>query len=256
MDSSAGRSRPCNRSTEGVAKPCTLSSRKPERDPEFYFSLSASYTLPMRSRLLVLWLLLAALLSSATAEPRRYEVDAARSTLRVSVGKGGLFSFAGHEHEVLARSFEGQVLADDAELSRSTLSLTFPAGGLELTGKGEPKEDVPKVQAKMVGPEGVDAARFPLISFRSTAVKGKASPKGGYDLEVTGDLSLHGVTKALTLPVHVELADATLTATGKTVLRHTDYGMKPISVAGVVKVKNELGLEFEIVARKSDAQAR
>jgi polyisoprenoid-binding protein YceI len=193
--------------------------------------------------------LVLALQGAASAETRGYQVDPSRSTLRVHVGKGGLFSFAGHEHEVLARRFEGQVLADEADLARSTLSLTFEAGGLEVTGKGEPAEDVPRVQAKMVGAEGIDAARFPLIVFRSTAVDGKAAPGGGYDLEVTGDLSLHGVTRALTLPVHVELAEGTLTATGRTALKQTDYGMKPISVAGVVKVKNELRLDFEIVAR-------
>jgi hypothetical protein len=47
----------------------------------------------------------------------------------------------------------------------------------------------------------------------------------------------------------VEVAGETLTASGKTVLRQTDFGMKPVSVGGVVNVKNELGVDFRIVAR-------
>jgi polyisoprenoid-binding protein YceI len=197
------------------------------------------------------WALLVAVLPAwAEAETRSYQVDPNKSTLRVSVGKSGLFSFAGHEHEVLATYFEGSVVADDADLSRSAVSLVFPVAGLKLSEKGEPPEDVPKVQEKMAGPEVLDAARFPSVSFRSTGVKGKAGSKGGYDLELTGDLILHGVTKSLTLPVHVDVAEDVLTATGTVSLRQADYGIKPVSVAGVVKVKNEVSLDFSVVAHR------
>jgi len=41
-----------------------------------------------------------------------------------------------------------------------------------------------------------------------------------------------------------------LTASGKTVLRHDQFGMQPVSVAGgSVKVKNEIEVEYRIVAR-------
>jgi hypothetical protein len=45
-----------------------------------------------------------------------------------------------------------------------------------------------------------------------------------------------------------------LTATAVLVLRHDDFGMKPISVAGVVKVKNEIDVELQIVARAQPAR--
>ena len=67
---------------------------------------------------------------------------------------------------------------------------------------------------------------------------------------MTGDLDLHGVTRSVTLPLRVELAADALTATGKTTLRHSDFGMKPVSAGGgTVKVKNEIGVDFRIVAR-------
>jgi hypothetical protein len=38
-------------------------------------------------------------------------------------------------------------------------------------------------------------------------------------------------------------------ATGATTIRQTDFGITPISVAGVVKVKNELALRWGLVGR-------
>jgi hypothetical protein len=40
-----------------------------------------------------------------------------------------------------------------------------------------------------------------------------------------------------------------LTATGRFAIRQTDFGIKPISVGGVVKVKDELTIIFTIVAK-------
>jgi polyisoprenoid-binding protein YceI len=189
------------------------------------------------------------LATAAYAEPRSYSVDPEKSTLRVRVGKTGLFSFAGHEHVIAATGFEGQIVADTADIAHSTVSLTFPVTGLKVAADGEPPEDVPKVQDKMTGPEVLDMAHFAAISFHSTAIESKSPGPAGYDLQLKGELSLHGVTKPLTIPLHVELGDQTLTATGHVSLRQSDYALKPVSVAGVVKVKDELALEFSIVAR-------
>lgn len=179
-----------------------------------------------------------------------YQVDPAASEALVKVGKSGLFSFAGHTHEVAAPIAEGRIEADAEDLSRSSVTLAFQAGALRVTGKGDPPEDVPKVQEAMLGPKVLDAARFPQIVFTSRKVGGKAVGAGAFELQVEGDLTLHGVTKPLTLPVRIEKgADGALTATARTVLKQTDYGIKPVSVAGVVNVRNELDLAFRIVAR-------
>jgi len=51
--------------------------------------------------------------------------------------------------------------------------------------------------AVLMGPEFLDTAQFPQITFVSTAVK----PVGDRQAEVTGDFTLHGVTKPVTLLV-------------------------------------------------------
>jgi polyisoprenoid-binding protein YceI len=189
----------------------------------------------------------------AQAAPRVYTLEPAQSRLTIHVGKAGLFGFAGHEHEVVAGTFRGTATFDPdrlAQSSQSSVDLTFDAGALRVTGQGDPPEDVPQVQAAMVGATCLDAGRFPTIHFVSTSVVAAvaAGSKGG-DLVLRGALTLHGVTRPLTVRVHVDVTGPTLEATGTTTLHQTDFGITPISKAGVVKVKDELTLSWRIRGR-------
>jgi polyisoprenoid-binding protein YceI len=184
------------------------------------------------------------------AAPRTFVVDPAASSVRIHVGKSGAFSFAGHHHEVVAPALSGQVTADPADLTASTVALTFEAAALKVLPEGEPAGDAPKVEEIMRGPKVLDAVRFPAVTFKSQRVSGRDAGSGAYDLELTGEIALHGVTRPLTLPVHVAVSGDTLTASGKAVLRHDQFGMEPVSAAGgSVKVKNEIAVEYRIVAR-------
>ncbi len=188
--------------------------------------------------------------SPAQAAPRVYTLDPAHSRLTIQVGKAGVFGFAGHEHQVVAGAFRGTATFDPERLAQSSVDLTFDAGALRVTGQGEPPEDVPQVQAAMVGATCLDAGRFPTIRFVSTSVTaaGAAGPNGG-DLALRGQLTLHGVTRPLTIRVHLDVTGQTLEATGTTTLQQTAFGITPISKAGVVKVKDELTLSWRIRGR-------
>jgi polyisoprenoid-binding protein YceI len=195
-------------------------------------------------------LLLAAASTTASAAEQAYEVDGSKSQMRVDVGKSGVFGFAGHRHEVLAEKIEGRIVAVPDDVARSTVELRFSAAGLKVSGKGEPAEDVPKVQSKMEGPEVLDVAKFPEILFRSTTVEGREAG-GIWNLRVTGALTVRGRSKSITLPLRVTFPEDRIEATGQVVVRQTDFGIQPISVGGVVKVKDELGLDYKIVARRA-----
>jgi polyisoprenoid-binding protein YceI len=185
----------------------------------------------------------------AAAETRIYTVDPSASAVTIQVGRAGLFKFAGHEHEVRAPIARGEVRADPDDLPGSSIALEFESAALAVTGRGEPAADVPKVQQAMAGPKVLDTGRFPAILFRSRQIGGRRVADTAYELEVIGDLELRGVTRSLKVPVRVELAGETLLATGRLVLRQRDFGIEPISVAGVVKVKNELEIDVRILAR-------
>jgi polyisoprenoid-binding protein YceI len=186
----------------------------------------------------------------APAASRAYTVDAGASAVQVHVGKSGVFGFAGHTHEVAAGRLEGTIEADPDDLARSSVTLTFAAAALKVVADGEPEGDAPKVQEVLSGPKVLDAARFPAISFRSKEVAGRRVSEGVYELQVAGELTLHGVVRPVTVPVRVEVAEAALTATGRTSVAQRAFGIEPVSAGGgTVKVKNEVGIDFKIVAR-------
>jgi polyisoprenoid-binding protein YceI len=205
----------------------------------------------MRSPLTVC-LLLIPLIGGAPARaagPRTFNVEPEQSRALIDVGKSGAFSFAGHTHEVEAPVASGIVHLDTDDPTHNNVRLEFNATAMRVTGKGESAEDVPKVTETMLSDMVLDVKRYPAITFESTSVTAKGSA-AALDLSVTGRLTIRGKTQAVTAPVAVRLAGDRLTATGKFVVKQTDYGITPISVGGLVKVKNELNITFTIVARE------
>jgi polyisoprenoid-binding protein YceI len=186
----------------------------------------------------------------AAAATRTFAIDSNASTVRIHVGKTGIGSFAGHEHEVVARSVQGEVVADFEDLSRSSVEVLINATSLTVVPEGEPEGDAPKVEREMKGPHVLRATRFPSIRFRSRQVTGKQLPAGSYVLTVAGDLSLHGVVRPIVVPVQIELRGEVLTGMGKLMVKQTDFGIEPTTAGGgLVKVEDEVTVTFGIVAR-------
>jgi polyisoprenoid-binding protein YceI len=71
----------------------------------------------------------------------------------------------------------------------STLTIKVPVGAISTTNSFLDKE--------LMGPNWLDASNFPAMVFKSTAIK----VTGKDSAQVTGDLTIHGVTKPTTLTV-------------------------------------------------------
>ncbi len=74
------------------------------------------------------------------------------------------------------------------------------------------------------GPDFLDVTRFPTASFRSRRVE----VTGGGQAEVTGDLTLHGVTREVTMTVAVRRASDPAERLGfsaRTRIRRSDFGI-------------------------------
>lgn len=196
-------------------------------------------------------LFLASWVPAALAAQRTFTVDGKASKASAQVGKTGIGSFAGHDHTILAQDMLGEVVLDSEQLSRSSVDVLVNARSLKVSEEGEPEGDPPKVQQAMRGPKVLDVRRFGTVHFRSAEVTAtKQVAPGSYDLTLAGDLSLHGVTKPVTVPLRLDLQGDALTATGKMVVKQSDYGIQPTAAAGgLVKVADEVTLSFRIVAR-------
>jgi polyisoprenoid-binding protein YceI len=96
-----------------------------------------------------------------------------------------------------------------------------------------------EIDQTMKSDKVLDIARFPEIRFVSTAI---ASQDGGR-YQVRGNLTLHGVTRPVELPIAVSNGRYT----GSVKLKQTDFGIAPVSIAGgTVKVKDVIEIVFEI----------
>jgi len=87
------------------------------------------------------------------------------------------------------RDFDGNINIDRANPANSNVEFTIQTASIDT---GNAKRD-----DHLRTPDFFDAAKFPTISFKSTAV----AKKSENEYAVTGDLTMHGVTRRVTLPV-------------------------------------------------------
>ena len=178
--------------------------------------------------------LLAVLRLAAESRP----IDVERSTLTVYAYKSGLFSAFADNH-IIRAPIAGGSISDQAPLAVDFV--VHAADLLALDPNLAPARRA-EVQARMVGPEVLDTVKYPEITFTSTAVEA-----GGPDRwTITGRLTIHGQTR----PVTVSAVRQNGTYRGSVEIKQRDFGIEPISiVGGTVKVKDQLKIEFDIVAR-------
>jgi polyisoprenoid-binding protein YceI len=191
------------------------------------------YRTPSVSKAAVVVGLLSASVSHIQAENR--PIDAGRSTLTVLVSKSGLFSAFADNH-VINAPIAGGTISEDAPLS---IDVTVRAADLRVLDPGLSVERRAEVQARMLGPEVLDIAKFPEIAFVSIAIE----PTGTDRWQVTGRLTLHGQSRTTTFSV----VRVNNTYSGEVAIKQREFGIEPIRVAGgTVKVKDELKVRFEI----------
>jgi polyisoprenoid-binding protein YceI len=201
----------------------------------------------LRLRSVVALLAVAAGAARLEAQPQAYVVDPGRSHVRIHLDRTGLMKFMGHPHHIDAPVADGRVEVVDNDPARSTVSLRFDAGRIALVPGSEPAGDIPTVEERMRGPEVLDVARYPEITFVSKSVRSVAAEGDGFRVVVTGNLTLRGRSVPVEVPLEVTRASGGgMEARGETSLNLRDLGIEPPSVAGVVKVANRFRLEFEI----------
>src|SRR6266481_974296 len=96
---------------------------------------------------------------------QQHNIDTQKSTLTIHVGKSGIFSGLGHEHEVRAPIHSGT--ADTG--SHPAVEIRVDARKLRVTDKDASDKDRAEVQRTMLGPEVLDSADHPDIVFKSTS---------------------------------------------------------------------------------------
>ncbi|NTV75695.1 MAG: YceI family protein, partial [Holophaga sp.] len=107
-----------------------------------------------------------------------------------------------------------------------------------------------KRDAHLKGPDFFDAARFPTITFKSTAVKEVAKGK----LEVTGTFTMKGVSKTIVLPINSlgtavdPWKNVVAAFEGAARINRMDYGVS----YGAGLVGDDVDVELNIEAKKTN----
>jgi polyisoprenoid-binding protein YceI len=98
----------------------------------------------------------------------------------------------------------------------------------------------------------LESGRFPVAEFTSTALTGLPDAyQDGREVpvQIAGSLKIRDVTRPVTFASAIKLEGGTLTVTGTTTIKMTDFGFDPPSILGILRSENEAKLEFKFVAR-------
>lgn len=175
-------------------------------------------------------LALAALFAAAPlAAADRYEFDKAHTSILFFVEHMGLSEMQGE-----FRAFDGELAIDAEDLTRSSVSVSIDAASIDM--------DVDKLNEHLKTKDFFDVANHSKLAFRSS----KVEVRGENALAVTGDLTLLGVTRPVTLEVKLKRVAShpfakrpALGFHAEATIQRSDFGMNYIvgAVADVVKIR-------------------
>jgi polyisoprenoid-binding protein YceI len=101
---------------------------------------------------------------------------------------------------------------------------------------------------------GLETVKFPKASFTLTTpvvVPGSLKPGTATTISATGYLTLHGVTKSVTIALTACWTGAVVRVDGRTPIVMADYAISPPSIGGIVSVDDHGVLEFQLTFGRS-----
>jgi polyisoprenoid-binding protein YceI len=103
--------------------------------------------------------------------------------------------------------------------------------------------------------EGLQTDSFPTATFTLTApveVPAEALAGTASDVTLTGDLTLHGVTKSVSIPAKARLVDGVISVAGSLTFPLSDYSITAPNIGGfIVSIADTGTLEFLVNFTKS-----
>jgi polyisoprenoid-binding protein YceI len=177
-----------------------------------------------------------------------YNIDASSSRCVIKAFVEGLLAAFSHDPTILAPEIAGRVhfVASDPQSAWVTIVINTHA----LTVAGDVNERDRREIERGMRDNVLEVAKYPDITFRSTAVTLSPFSEGQARASITGSLSLHGVTREVRIDDVVVSTDGErVKGSGTLTIVQSDYGIVPVHfAAGAMRLKDELSCSFEIVA--------
>lgn len=183
-------------------------------------------------------------------QTRRYVLDASRSKFIARAFAGGLLWFKGKDHFVAVREFTGEAQITPQSIVPASLEIVAKAKSMVETRdvfSQQQKQIINKELLEIV----LQADRYPDITFKSSNVTVTTLSDNHYDLKINGNLTLHGVTRPITIPAQVTINGKELRAQGEFSIERDDFDVNATSaVHGLVRVRNRIKFTFDIVGHE------
>ena len=177
-----------------------------------------------------------------------YVLNPTVSRFTVRVFATGLLSAFGHSPTITIRGIQGEVRLNPVAMEQSSLHFVVPTDSLTVADNISDK-DRREMESEM-RERVLEVSQYPQIVYDAPRVSVKGTD-GQNNVVLLGQLTLHGVTRSLSVPAGIAITGDMLRAFGEFSLRQSDYNMKLVSaMGGALKVKDELKFSFDIVARK------
>ena len=179
-----------------------------------------------------------------------YQLDATTSKFMAHASRSGFLWFKGHGHHIAIKEFTGEAVLDPDSLGNSSLTIIAKSASMEETS-----DVFTAPQKQIINKELHDIVllpdQYPEITFRSTQVTGTSMTPHQYDLKITGNLTLLGVTRPITIPTKVTVNGNQMRAQGEFSISRGDFKVKATSAFhGMVRVADTVHFEFDIVGHE------
>lgn len=171
-----------------------------------------------------------------------YKVDASKSTL-TWVGK----KVTG-EHTGNISVQDGAFVVDGNKVTGG--QFTFDMNSMTCTDLTD-KEYNAKFIGHMKSEDFFNTAKYPTSTFKIT----KVTPKGGDKYDITGNMTIKGITNAVTFPATVKMNGNQIVAAGKATLDRTKYDIRYGSKSffeniGDKAIYDEFTVDMKLAANK------
>lgn len=172
-----------------------------------------------------------------------YKIDPAHSSAHFVVRHMMITNVRGSFSNI-----QGTIVWDAANPGQSTIEAVIDATTIQT-------QEAPR-DAHLKSADFLDVEKYPTIAFKST----KAESTGDDELKVTGDLTIHGVTKSVALKVEGPTAEgkdpwgnARIGASATTKIKRSDFGLawNAALETGGILVGDDLKIELEVSLIKS-----
>lgn len=186
-------------------------------------------------RVLFIFLAAASLVVSAGAQAGTWQIDPNHSAAQFSVRHLGVSTVRGAFTKV-----SGTAKYDPADPSKTALDATINADSVDTRVEMRDKD--------LRSAHFLDVEKYPTITFRSKQVKAAGEGK----LQIVGDLSIHGVTKEVSLdvdgpsaPIKDPWGNQRIGASASTKINREDFGIT--GAPGVVGDEITITIDTELI---------